>query len=120
MSHKLIVALLAATAFVSRPWGHPLAAAPESGRDSSPAFFYKVPTFTGPGAAFLADPSDPDGSARDRKSTRLNSSHVKISYAVFCLKKKTRHITEQKETQHDFKRKNHSHPKNMKNPTSTA
>src|SRR5207302_10183394 len=27
--------------------------------------------------------------AGDRKSTRLNSSHVKISYAVFCLKKKT-------------------------------
>src|SRR5690606_42135055 len=27
--------------------------------------------------------------AEDRKSTRLNSSHVKISYAVFCLKKKT-------------------------------
>src|SRR5690606_41737141 len=26
---------------------------------------------------------------RDRKSTRLNSSHVKISYAVFCLKKKS-------------------------------
>src|SRR5690606_41651338 len=26
----------------------------------------------------------------DRKSTRLNSSHVKISYAVFCLKKKKR------------------------------
>src|SRR6266498_5284893 len=28
------------------------------------------------------------GSQRDRKSTRLNSSHVRISYAVFCLKKK--------------------------------
>src|SRR5207302_10782858 len=28
------------------------------------------------------------GDRRDRKSTRLNSSHVKISYAVFCLKKK--------------------------------
>src|SRR2546430_7517303 len=27
--------------------------------------------------------------ARDRKSTRLNSSHSQISYAVFCLKKKT-------------------------------
>src|SRR5690554_7140488 len=27
-------------------------------------------------------------SQRDRKSTRLNSSHVRISYAVFCLKKK--------------------------------
>src|SRR5207253_9091838 len=29
-------------------------------------------------------------SRRDRKSTRLNSSHVAISYAVFCLKKKTK------------------------------
>src|SRR5207302_9794165 len=29
-----------------------------------------------------------DFAERDRKSTRLNSSHVKISYAVFCLKKK--------------------------------
>src|SRR3712207_7141403 len=28
-------------------------------------------------------------SRRDRKSTRLNSSHANISYAVFCLKKKT-------------------------------
>src|SRR5438034_8541395 len=28
--------------------------------------------------------------ARDRKSTRLNSSHTVISYAVFCLKKKTK------------------------------
>src|SRR5690625_6692305 len=31
---------------------------------------------------------DPDMRVRDRKSTRLNSSHVAISYAVFCLKKK--------------------------------
>src|SRR5690349_23454223 len=29
----------------------------------------------------------------DRKSTRLNSSHVEISYAVFCLKKKNKPIT---------------------------
>src|SRR5690349_23805275 len=29
-----------------------------------------------------------DPAVRDRKSTRLNSSHVEISYAVFCLKKK--------------------------------
>src|SRR5690606_40733910 len=43
-----------------------------------------------------AKPPDPTGGRlhyllatpfRDRKSTRLNSSHVKISYAVFCLKK---------------------------------
>src|SRR3989442_5419650 len=30
------------------------------------------------------------GGTLDRKSTRLNSSHVRISYAVFCLKKKDR------------------------------
>src|SRR5438445_10123327 len=29
---------------------------------------------------------------RDRKSTRLNSSHANISYAVFCLKKKNIHV----------------------------
>src|SRR5690606_36943566 len=33
--------------------------------------------------------------ARDRKSTRLNSSHVKISYAVFCLKKKINEYIQQ-------------------------
>src|SRR5438477_4401068 len=33
------------------------------------------------------------GGARDRKSTRLNSSHMSISYAVFCLKKKTHTTT---------------------------
>src|SRR5690625_7114747 len=30
----------------------------------------------------------------DRKSTRLNSSHVAISYAVFCLKKKIKHLNQ--------------------------
>src|SRR5207253_7048557 len=35
--------------------------------------------------------ADPQGwLERDRKSTRLNSSHVAISYAVFCLKKKNK------------------------------
>src|SRR5437660_7394795 len=38
-----------------------------------------------------ADPRVPRRDApRDRKSTRLNSSHVAISYAVFCLKKKNK------------------------------
>src|SRR5256885_14692422 len=32
----------------------------------------------------------PDGRRADRKSTRLNSSHLVISYAVFCLKKKNK------------------------------
>src|SRR5258705_3604814 len=31
--------------------------------------------------------------SRDRKSTRLNSSHLGISYAVFCLKKKKQKVT---------------------------
>src|SRR5688572_31398526 len=35
-----------------------------------------------------APDADRDGGPRDRKSTRLNSSHSQISYAVFCLKKK--------------------------------
>src|SRR5437588_8522580 len=38
-----------------------------------------------------------DASLRDRKSTRLNSSHTVISYAVFCLKKKKK----KKKTIHD-------------------
>src|SRR5256885_8892333 len=37
--------------------------------------------------ADLPDPI-PRGKSADRKSTRLNSSHLVISYAVFCLKKK--------------------------------
>src|SRR3712207_8693616 len=39
------------------------------------------------GADHVDDPFD---LLEDRKSTRLNSSHANISYAVFCLKKKTR------------------------------
>src|SRR6267142_5961740 len=38
----------------------------------------------------LPSPPNPQG---DRKSTRLNSSHMSISYAVFCLKKKKKKIT---------------------------
>src|SRR5437773_4962299 len=34
---------------------------------------------------------------QDRKSTRLNSSHITISYAVFCLKKKTNCTTRQQD-----------------------
>src|SRR2546426_6928927 len=44
---------------------------------------YQVPAFPG----FY--PGDTKPRNADRKSTRLNSSHLVISYAVFCLKKKT-------------------------------
>src|SRR5690606_40727462 len=43
--------------------------------------------------AGMGRPTDRGAARRDRKSTRLNSSHVKISYAVFCLKKKISNYT---------------------------
>src|SRR5579859_8251665 len=43
------------------------------------------------GLAHLDDRPQP--LVQDRKSTRLNSSHSQISYAVFCLKKKKKYIT---------------------------
>src|SRR6266853_5667639 len=48
---------------------------------------------------------------RDRKSTRLNSSHSQISYAVFCLKKK------KKKKQHTFKKKKKKKKKKKHNKT---
>src|SRR5688572_21414279 len=50
-----------------------------------------VPWLRGYGPTRFRDPSAPrmaEQAALDRKSTRLNSSHSQISYAVFCLKKK--------------------------------
>src|SRR6266496_6190054 len=58
------------------------------------------------------DPHRPDPPGRphqDRKSTRLNSSHVEISYAVFCLKKKKK-----KKKQIKKKNKNKKNNKKMK------
>src|SRR6267143_5677131 len=48
---------------------------------------------------------------RDRKSTRLNSSHSSISYAVFCLKKKNKHksIFLHKNKKKKIKKKNKLH-----------
>src|SRR5690606_40845393 len=49
---------------------------------------------TGRGGAGSVSATLNDGNpSLDRKSTRLNSSHVKISYAVFCLKKKTKALS---------------------------
>src|SRR5207249_10324379 len=54
-----------------------------SGRES----LAEVPGLLG-GFAHLAAPTAARPVEGDRKTTRLNSSHVSISYAVFCLKKK--------------------------------
>src|SRR5438874_6169827 len=45
--------------------------------------------FAGPGGWDGKFAAEGQSAEQDRKSTRLNSSHVEISYAVFCLKKKT-------------------------------
>src|SRR2546427_7466718 len=50
----------------------------------------------------------PDRHARDRKSTRLNSSHSQISYAVFCLKKKKTTTTRQPSTDSDYHETQHT------------
>src|SRR2546430_6124379 len=53
------------------------------------------------------------GGRRDRKSTRLNSSHSQISYAVFCLKKK-------KQRQYERVRESALHPLHRHNWTVTS
>src|SRR5207244_13271801 len=66
-------------------------------RGRLPAQHLRAPKrgFVGPTATWLRHElrgmiEDELAPARDRKSTRLNSSHQIISYAVFCLKKKTK------------------------------
>src|SRR5438132_3204214 len=51
-----------------------------------------------------------DGAAllKDRKSTRLNSSHTVISYAVFCLKKKKKHKKEKKKERKKHDRRDYT------------
>src|SRR5438445_2102208 len=53
----------------------------------------------------------PHGARGDRKSTRLNSSHANISYAVFCLKKKKKKNTINKNTTNN-KEENHEEAHN--------
>src|SRR3712207_7432076 len=64
----------------------PLAADQRPGRRVDPA---ALEVDLGAGAEDV-DAVIPVAAGRDRKSTRLNSSHANISYAVFCLKKKTK------------------------------
>src|SRR3712207_8448219 len=51
----------------------------------------------------------PRKSTGDRKSTRLNSSHANISYAVFCLKKKKLHESERSHQYLDDSHQSRSH-----------
>src|SRR5690554_7137261 len=63
--------------------------------DSPRRFLAELSPMTQRTASMMLDLPQPLGHGReDRKSTRLNSSHVRISYAVFCLKKKKKKIKE--------------------------
>src|SRR3989475_7784732 len=55
---------------------------------STDVVFFALDTLKRPYIVGSTIPRDVVEPARDRKSTRLNSSHSQISYAVFCLKKK--------------------------------
>src|SRR5256885_8072859 len=59
--------------------------------DALPIFAAAARAFAACAATTFADAGDITGANGDRKSTRLNSSHLVISYAVFCLKKKKKH-----------------------------
>src|SRR2546427_8936077 len=60
------------------------------------------PPTAAPGGPYGA----PEGTVIDRKSTRLNSSHSQISYAVFCLKKKKKKLIMHREGK--LKQKTHN------------
>src|SRR5699024_11770739 len=68
---------------------------PDPLRDSAPVSAIGIPEYLFMNVAIKAPRIEKGASndMKDRKSTRLNSSHVSISYAVFCLKKKTTHPT---------------------------
>src|SRR5437667_4102385 len=57
-------------------------------REVIPMHYGTFPILTGTPEAFERELKKRKSKAQDRKSTRLNSSHITISYAVFCLKKK--------------------------------
>src|SRR5436853_3396990 len=80
----------------------PIWAAPDGARggDRRRLSRWHRPARGRPGSRGLPDPSE---RRRDRKSTRLNSSHLGISYAVFCLKKKKK-----KKKEYNKKYKNES------------
>src|SRR2546430_13132803 len=68
------------------------------GEERSQRKSYDTFTPLGPWVTTADEVPDPDDLAirlwlKDRKSTRLNSSHSQISYAVFCLKKKKNRYT---------------------------
>src|SRR3712207_8035237 len=67
-------------------WSRPALSAPRAGRSITPPRLLLSPR---PGKRGPGGGAAPSGARADRKSTRLNSSHANISYAVFCLKKKT-------------------------------
>src|SRR2546430_8850043 len=78
------------TLFRSRLWRKP-ELDPSYGESALAIYQELAGRYPGTDAAARRAPGRWRGHSRDRKSTRLNSSHSQISYAVFCLKKKKNH-----------------------------
>src|SRR5205807_4192491 len=81
-----------------RDESEPLDATGEPVRD--PGWVRGDPELDGTAAMNLVE--TPDQGTADRKSTRLNSSHLVISYAVFCLKKKKKTIRNISTNKHTY------------------
>src|SRR3712207_6906877 len=77
------------TLFRSRLYGAPV----ESSKGSLLAHSSSTPAPDAPSSKLSQAITDEEKIKLDRKSTRLNSSHANISYAVFCLKKKNNTIS---------------------------
>src|SRR2546428_5138622 len=85
------------TLFRSSP---PRATARSSREPSLPSPTAATAASAGSPGNHLDDETSPQAPRKDRKSTRLNSSHDQISYAVFCLKKNKEHISTQPSREH--------------------
>src|SRR3712207_8465279 len=77
---------------VDRSPSRPLVADPERQRLQRRAKLRRCPFERVRERAHCLDQNRPLAVGQDRKSTRLNSSHANISYAVFCLKKKKHYL----------------------------
>src|SRR3712207_8113641 len=80
------------TTLFRSPQGRSFAAILDSLRTEEDSFYFVVESAAGQSRRVRLEAAETmigwDETGRDRKSTRLNSSHANISYAVFCLKKK--------------------------------
>src|SRR5690242_21449727 len=91
------------------PPNPPLFPSPPLSRSAAAVEFLALPRFRGPRRVH-------DGVIEEnRKSTRLNSSHMSISYAVFCLKKKKKKKKKETQKKHTNNKRTQQHTDQQNN-----